>query len=215
MSGREYTPPLGTGDTSDYDRAIRRWTRERRWREATLRYLAPAAGETIVDVGCGTGTFAVLAKRSQPDAHVIGIDPDEEALSIARAKARAASAMVEYRRGFAQDLPPGAADAIVSSLVLHQVPLPGKQQMLAAMHAALRPGGRLILVDYLRQTGVMRVLFRATVQRLDGVSDTQPNADGAIPELVRKAGFVELGEPWRIATPSGSIGLIAASRADR
>lgn len=34
MSDLAYTPPLGTGDTADYDRAIRRWTREMRWRRA-------------------------------------------------------------------------------------------------------------------------------------------------------------------------------------
>jgi hypothetical protein len=51
LNERAYTPPLGTGDTADYDRAIRRWTREMRWRRAMIGLLAPRAGETIVDVG--------------------------------------------------------------------------------------------------------------------------------------------------------------------
>ena len=38
---QSYTPPLGTGSTKDYDRAIRLWTREKRWRAAMLAALAP------------------------------------------------------------------------------------------------------------------------------------------------------------------------------
>lgn len=213
MAEREYTPPLGSGDTADYDRAIRRWTREERWRSAMLAALTPRSGETILDIGCGTGTFAILLKRAQADAAVIGIDPDEEALAIARKKARLADIDIEWRRGFADEVPPGTAHAAVSSLVFHQVPLTGKAAALAAIHAALRPGGRLVIADYGRQRGLMRLLFRLTIQRLDGVEDTQPNADGALPELVRAAGFVNVEEPFRVATVTGSIGLITALRA--
>ena len=115
MTEAQYTPPLGTGDTADYDRAIRRWTREMRWRGAMLELLAARAGETILDIGCGTGSFAVMLKAASPDAVVIGIDPDAEALSIARDKAQSASVSIEWRQGFARDLEAAAADAVVSS----------------------------------------------------------------------------------------------------
>lgn len=48
MTAQTYTPPLGTGDTAEYDRAIRRWTREMRWCRAMLVALAPRPGETIM-----------------------------------------------------------------------------------------------------------------------------------------------------------------------
>lgn len=213
MTERDYTPPLGSGDTADYDQAIRRWTREQRWRGAMLATLAPHSGETIIDIGCGTGTFAILLKRAEPGATVIGIDPDEEALAIAREKARLADVDIEWRRGFADAVPAGFADSAVSSLVFHQVPLAGKAAALEAIHAALRPGGRLVIADYGRQRGLMRLLFRLTIQRIDGVEDTQPNADGVLPELVRAAGFVDVQEPFRVATVTGSISLITALRA--
>ncbi|GEC16302.1 hypothetical protein NWI01_21940 [Nitrobacter winogradskyi] len=207
-----YTPPLGTGDTADYDREIRHWTREMRWRRAMIDALAPRAGETIVDVGCGTGSFAVMLKAAEPGVEVVGIDPDEEALAIARAKAVAAGLAIGWERGFARDLGARSADAVVSSLMFHQVPMAEKQAGLAAVHAALRPGGRLVIADYGRQRGLMRLLFRLTIQRLDGVTDTQPNADGVLPGLVAAAGFRNVREAARIHTITGTIALIVAER---
>ena len=214
MNEKGYTPPLGTGDTADYDRAIRRWTREMRWRRAMIEALAPCPGETIVDVGCGTGSFAVMLKAVAPGVNLIGLDPDEEALAIARAKANAASADIHWERGFARDIDAHSADAVVSSLMFHQVPMAEKQASLTAMHAALRPGGRLVIADYGRQRGLMRLLFRSTIQRLDGIEDTQPNADGLLPVLIADAGFADVRETKRIHTVTGTIALIVATRPD-
>lgn len=212
MNDAAYTPPLGTGNTADYDRAIRRWTREMRWRRAMIDALAPRPGETIVDVGCGTGSFAVMLKVAEPGVEVVGIDPDEEALAIARAKADAAGLAIHWERGFARDVGARSADAVVSSLMFHQVPMAEKQAGLAAMHAALRPGGRLLIADYGRQRGLMRLLFRLTIQRLDGVTDTQPNAEGVLPGLVTAAEFRNVREAARIHTITGTIALIVAER---
>lgn len=120
---------------------------------------------------------------------IIGIDPDEEALAIARAKGDAAAADLHWERGFARDIGSRSADAVVSSLMFHQVPMAEKRAGLAAMHAAFRPGGRFVIADYGRQWALMRLLFRLIIQRLDGVADTQPNADGGLPEFVRASGF--------------------------
>ena len=132
---QSYTPPLGTGSTKDYDRAIRLWTREKRWRAAMLAALAPKAGETVVDVGCGTGSFALMLKQAEPRTQVIGLDPDAEALDIARHKAAVRRADIDWRQGFARDVAPGTADAVVSSLVLHQMPVREKALMAAAARA--------------------------------------------------------------------------------
>lgn len=212
MNDRAYTPPLGTGDTADYDRAIRRWTREMRWRRAMIDVLAPRAGETIIDVGCGTGSFAVMLKAAEPSLNLIAVDPDDDALAIARTKADAAGANIRWERGFARDILPRCADAVVSSLMFHQVPMTEKRAGLIAMHAALRPGGRLLVADYGRQRGLMRLLFRLTIQRLDGVADTQPNADGLLPELIMATGFDKVREAERIHTATGTIALVTAER---
>ncbi len=209
---RPFTPPLGTGDTQHYDRAIRRWTREMRWRTAMLKSLVPRPGETIVDMGCGTGSFAILLKQQCPGVSVIGLDPDAEALALARDKAHQAGVEIEWRQGFADSLEESAADAVTSSLVFHQIPLPGKVSGIADMFAALKPEGRLVLADYGLQTGLMRWLFRVTVQRLDGVADTQPNADGVLPDLVARAGFANIVERYRVDTLTGTIAILTARK---
>lgn len=80
------------------------------------------------------------------------------------------------------------------------------------MGESLRPGGSLVLADYsVQRSRLMRILFRATVQTLDGVADTQPNADGVLPLLLAELGF-EAVERATVRTPSGSISVFTALR---
>ena len=101
-------------------------------------------------------------------------------------------------------------DKVVSSLVFHQVPLEEKEAGLAAMRAALAPGGQLHLLDYgLQRTPLMRKLFRI-VQEGDGYANTEPNARGVLPELMTRVGFHDVSETAVIRTPTGSLSLYRA-----
>ncbi|API61535.1 hypothetical protein BSL82_19070 (plasmid) [Tardibacter chloracetimidivorans] len=206
-----FTPALGrAGLTGAYDFAIRLLTRERLWRTALLGQVAPRNGETILDVGCGTGSFALLMKGRAPDARIIGLDPDADVLHRAEAKARRAGVEIEWRQGFASDAATLGArfDKTVSSLVFHQVPLAGKRSGIAAMAAALKPGGELHIADYAAQTSpLMRSLFRLTVQRLDGFADTQPNAEGAIEAILADLAGGPVAPLRAIPTLTGAISL--------
>lgn len=216
-SSTDFVPALGRHElTGQYDRVIALMTRERRWRRELLMLAAPAAGETFLDVGCGTGTFAIMLKRHAPQVRVIGVDPDPAVLDIAKAKAQAAGVTVDWRQGFGDTLTDvadrGSLDKLVSSLVLHQCPLPVKRAILCSAREVLRPGGVLLIADYgLQRTGLMRLLFRQ-VQALDGFDNTQPNADGVLPELMREAGFAEVSEVSVTPTLTGSISICRAER---
>jgi len=208
---QEFTPALGHAAlTPLYDAAIALLTREGRWRRALVDQIAPSATDRILDVGCGTGSLVLLLKRRAPDSLVVGLDPDADVLERARRKTERLGVDVTFRQGFARDaggaLPMGATKA-VSSLVFHQVPLEEKRAGLAAMHACLMTGGEVHIADYgLQRTALMRTLFKQ-VQRLDGVENTAPNARGILPELMGKAGFVDIKERSVIPTPTGSISL--------
>lgn len=95
---RDFVPALGRHElTGAYDRVLAVMTRERRWRCALLSEADPQPGETILDVGCGTGTFAIQLKTASPGSRLIGVDPDKAVLEIARDKARRAGVHVEWR----------------------------------------------------------------------------------------------------------------------
>ena len=157
-----------------------------------------------------------MLKQACPSASVYGTDPDPEVLSRAELKARDAGVLVHLSQGFAEGTA-SVADAnrpnkVVSSLVLHQIPLEGKRETLASAFAALRSGGELHVADYGEQKSpLMKFAFRQ-VQALDGVSNTQPNADGILPQLMRDAGFAQVQENTVIPTPTGSISLYSAVR---
>lgn len=213
----DFTPALGfRWLTPLYDIAIAVLTRERKWRKLLLRQITPASGERILDVGCGTGSLAILLKRQAPDAVVIGLDPDAEILKRASNKAAAQGVNVEWCYGFLTDevtekLRP--VNKIASSLVLHQTSLQQKQQILNRSYEVLSPGGELHIADYgLQESRLMRFLFRMTVQRLDGVEDTQPNADGVLPSLISKAGFTDISLEDIVPTLTGSITLYTARK---
>jgi ubiquinone/menaquinone biosynthesis C-methylase UbiE len=209
-----YTPPLGHAWlTPLYDTAIRVSTREGAWRSAFIKQIAPSPDDRILDVGCGTGTLAVALNRLEPEAEIIGIDPDRQALTRAASKIAAGSRSVRFVQGFlSQDnLPKNwKPTKIISSLVFHQTPLGIKREIICTMRSLLAENGEIHIADYGKQPSVlMRLLFRMTVQMLDGVADTQPNAAGILPELMVEAGL-SVRNTHMVSTPTGSISLYRA-----
>lgn len=218
MSTGAYTPPLGFAAlTPFYDRAIGLFTREAHWRSKLSDAIDARSGEMILDVGSGTGSLGIMITSREPDVRYRGIDPDADAVRSARLKAKSVGSSATFDEGFLADGPPSDAhrvDKIVSSLVFHQVPVSEKVRLLAAVFNWLKPGGSIFVADYGEQRSIpMKLAFRLTVQLLDGVCDTQPNADGILPRLMAEAGFIAVDRLDSIVTPSGSIDLISARKA--
>ena len=213
-----YVPALGYRFlTPLYDTTVALMTREATWRKAFVKQIAPDQRDVVVDVGCGTGTLAVMLKRASPYTTVYGIDPDPDVLGRAEIKARDKGVLVHFMKGYGAEVAERAASLrvtkVISSLVLHQVPLVGKREILGNMYAALKPGGEIHIADYgLQRSPAMRLLFRQ-VQHLDGYEATQPSADGIVPVLMEEIGFDNVRENRVIATPTGSISLYSGRRA--
>jgi FkbM family methyltransferase len=144
-AGRHWLLPL-------YDPLLALLTGERRWRGRIITSLDLKAGDRVVDVGCGTGTLAVMAKQAEPRAEIIGIDPDPKALAIADKKASRKGVIVPFRRGLGDETARLAgnesATKVVSSLALHHMPREMAVQTIAAMRDALRPGGAVRIADF-------------------------------------------------------------------
>ena len=135
-----------------YDLIVRVVTRgnERAFRQWTAGKAALQQGEAVLDVGCGTGTMALVAKEKVGErGRVSGIDPSPS--MIARARHKAA------RRGLALDLQPGVIehlsfpdqsfDVALCILVLHHLPDDLKRKGLREIARVLRPGERLLVLD--------------------------------------------------------------------
>ena len=217
MPEAAFTPAAGRFlPTSAYDRLLALLTREATWRANLLEALAPKPGERILDVGCGTGSFAILIKQIEPDARIVGLDPDPEARRIAVTKAEIAGVEIEWHSGFARDAANfGQFDKVVSSLVFHQVPIEEKRAGLEAMFNATKPAGRVLVADYAEQRSwLMRQAFKI-VQSADGRTNTQPNSNGFLErELTRLCGAPLTGA-WALDTPTGTISLFSVTKTSR
>jgi ubiquinone/menaquinone biosynthesis C-methylase UbiE len=125
--------------------------RERSFRERALSLAHLSAGELVLDIGCGTGTLAIAAKRQVgPKGHVYGIDASREMIARASKKARKASLEVDFRNALVESIPfpDRRLDVVLSSLMLHHLPGTLRSQCASEVRRVLKPGGRLLAIDF-------------------------------------------------------------------
>lgn len=110
------------------------------------RRVAAAGGTRAVDVGCGTGNLLRRLAPVLPD--VTGVEPDERSARLAAA-ATADLPGVTVRHAAFEPLPERSVDLVTFVASLHHMPL---EPTLTAARAALRPGGRLVVVGRYQDT---------------------------------------------------------------
>jgi ubiquinone/menaquinone biosynthesis C-methylase UbiE len=129
--------------------------RERVYRGKALDLANLKLGESVLDIGCGTGTLAIAAKqRVGPAGKVYGVDASPEMLARAGKKANKAGAEVVFKNGIAEALPfpDGEFDAVLSTVMLHHLGRKARQQCAHEVRRVLKPGGRVLAVDFAKPT---------------------------------------------------------------
>jgi ubiquinone/menaquinone biosynthesis C-methylase UbiE len=214
MSGETIVPAAGRAAfTRLYDPVVAATMREGTFRVRLLEAVTAAlpAGGRVLDVGCGTGTFAISLAAARPDAEVIALDPDPEVLAIARAKEGAPAVAWREGRADAVGVPDASADAVVLSLVLHHLAPAGKRAALAEAARVLRPGGMLHVADWGRPHDLLMRAAFAVLQLIDGFENTRDHASGALPSLISSAGFSGPQTHCRLRTAFGSLELLSGT----
>jgi SAM-dependent methyltransferase len=162
--------------------------------DAYLALAGRLGARTVLDIGCGTGTLACLLARQ--GIEVTGVDPAAASLAVARAKPGAGR--VRWIHGDATALPPLQADLATMTGNVAQVFLADADwaAALRAAHAALRPGGHLVLEtrdpgrEAWREWDREHALARADVPGI-GVVESWPEVTRVRGELVTfRATFV-------------------------
>src|SRR5262249_10215837 len=132
MSQREFLPAAGRDFFLPlYDPLVSLMGFDRARQElVSLANVEP--GQHILDIGCGTGTLAVMLKRRYSGVHVVGLDPDPKALRRARIKARRATVSVQFDEGFADALlyKDASFDRVFSSFMFHHLAEHERARML-------------------------------------------------------------------------------------
>jgi demethylmenaquinone methyltransferase / 2-methoxy-6-polyprenyl-1,4-benzoquinol methylase len=191
---------------------------DRGWRRAAARAAGLAAGQTALDVACGTGALTRELAASAPGTVVLGLDFSWE--MVRRAPVPAAAYLV----GDALRLPlrEASVDVVTIAFGLRNLPEPG--QGLLEFRRVLRPGGRLVICEFSQPVvPVLRDLYRRYLTRLMPVAARRLTSDaeayqylarsiGAWPDQaglaswLQDAGFTEVA--WRDLTG----GIVALHR---
>jgi SAM-dependent methyltransferase len=132
---------------------------------------APAEGEALVDLGCGTGNAALIAAGR--GARVTGVDPAPRLLEVAATRARAEGLSIEVAEGEAASIPlaDGAADVLVS--VFGVIFAPDPEAAAVEMARVAAPNGRLAISAWIPE-GAIPEASRAGREAVAAVLDTPP-----------------------------------------
>jgi ubiquinone/menaquinone biosynthesis C-methylase UbiE len=159
----------------------------RRLRRTTVDQALIKAGDRVLDVGCGTGEVTLAAKARAKHGQVYGIDPAPEMIAVAGRKAARKKLEIDFRVGVIEALPfpDSSIDVVTSSLMMHHLPENLKVRGLAEIYRVLKPGGRLLIADFMRPTGSftnhLLIVFTRHQRLQKGIEDLQA--------LLQNAGF--------------------------
>jgi len=179
-----------------------------------LRHARIEARSRLLDIGCGTGRLLAQAARREPSAILVGIDTDRDSIEIARDRARSAPAPIELHLASAERMPfaDDYFDVAVAVFVVGAMPGATRRRVLGEAHRVLRPGGRLLTVDWTRSGCLVARLARDLIDVLPLPYGVRPQSGGKAETTLAAAGFEEIDVAHEYCTAAGAAQLIVARK---
>ena len=214
----EYLPALRfRALTPLFDGVVRTTMREQRFKAMLLDQAELRPGQRVLDLGCGTGTLALMAAEREPGLEVVGLDADPEILARARGKAAAAGAEIQFDQGLSTDLPyeDESFDRVCSMLFFHHLKPADKRRTAAEVARVLRPGGQLHVADFGPPGDPLMHAAFLIVRLFDGREETQEHLNGRLPSIFEEGGLSEASTHASLRTFMGRLYLYRAEAAAR
>ncbi len=172
-----------------YDSLMKRMTlgRERALRETTIRLAGVQPGDSVLEVGCGTGTLTLAAKRrAGPSGKVYGIDVIPLMIELSQRKAAQAGEEISFKLASIVDIsfPANTFDVVMGSFMIFHMSERMRQKGIAEIFRVLKPQGRLLVLDTATPT---RPLIKTFVKMFTG-GELPPDLH-QLPPLMELSGF--------------------------
>src|SRR5215211_4193413 len=188
-TNEEYIPALSYRFLTPFYDFIQKYVvRDTRYKALLIAQAGLQPGHQVLDLGCGTGTLAIMAKQAQPDAEVAGLDADPDMLKVAKFKSAQMNVPVKFDLGFANKLPyPDASfDRVLSSIMIHHLKTPDKIQTAQEVYRVLKPGGQLHIIDFGKPVTSYGKILGRFLHKFEEAND---NIDGKLPEFFGAPGL--------------------------
>lgn len=185
----DYIPALSLRFLTPFYDFIQKWiVRDVRYKTLLIEQANIQPGQRVLDLGCGTGTLAIMAKQAQPKADVVGLDADPEMLKNAHIKRDEQKLDVKFDVGFTNELPyPDASfERILSSIMIHHLKTPDKEKTAREVFRVLKPGGELHIIDFGKPSTIYGKILGPFLHKFEEAND---NIDGKLPEIFGAPGL--------------------------
>ncbi len=139
----------GLADSYDFVLAYTTLMQDRRWKDWVVKRAGLTRGTKVLDIGCGT---CVLEESLRADCHVVGLDLSRDMLAVGRSKCLPGVRSLLLSDGERLPFRDESFDAILSCYV---VKYSDEMKLVSEAARVLRPGGKLVLYDFVRPRGAL------------------------------------------------------------
>jgi ubiquinone/menaquinone biosynthesis C-methylase UbiE len=156
------------GMEDSYDSYMRNITfgREGILRQTTVEMAQIKPGDSVLEVGCGTGSLTLAAKRQAgATGKVFGIDPLPKMVEISKRKAAEARVEITFQLGGIDVIPfkSDQFDVVMCSFMIFHMPADIRNKGMVEIQRVLKPGGRLFILDLALPTRPLQRTFAKTL----------------------------------------------------